>query len=213
MKKLTGLEMIDKNGNLIQFITELPKQVWSADYKFNQSVSKVYGCLFNGNKLQMPHINTNVGFSKYVSTLKKNIKVSNFSKKFGDFDEMTHFGYETDEKMTYKNIFMCENVIEFKIKGVELCLAPWHDGVMVVSIVVPTNQRKNGIGTEIMNQLYDISEITNVPLYLIAYPGEQFNPQDEIELVNKLTTWYTNLGFGPALNHNNYWFKVWSNME
>jgi GNAT superfamily N-acetyltransferase len=213
MKKLAGLQMTDKYGNSIEFVTELPKQVWSDDYKFNQSIVKVYGCSFNGNKIQIPHINTNFAFNKYLSTLKKNIKVLNFSKKFGDFDEMTQFGYESQDGMTYKNIFMCENVIEFYIKDVEVCLVPWHDGVMVQSIVVPPNQRKNGIGTEIMNQLYDISESTNIPLYLIAYPGEEFNPKDEFKLVNKLKVWYENLGFGPALNHKNYWFKVWTNME
>lgn len=214
MTNLVGRYSEDRHGNIIQFIVDLPKSVWKPEFSMNKSISKTYGAIFNSQKIQVAHCSSTLQFRKYISTLKKNTKLTNFTEKFGDFDEMCEYGYEGDVVNTFKQIHFCENVVEFFIDGVEVCLVPWHDGVMIQSIVVPTSQRGNGIGTKIMNIFYDISENTNIPLYLIPYPGEQFEPTMEKQLVSKLENWYRELGFDKTIESNNdIWPKVWSNME
>ena len=214
MKNLVGKYGEDRHGNITQFIVDLPKSAWKDEFVLNKSILKVYGATFNNHKMQVSHSNATLEFRKYITTLKKNVKLTNFTEKFGDFDEMCEYGYEGDIVNTFKQIHFCECVVEFLIEGVEICLVPWHDGVMLQSIIVPTEQRKNGLGTKIMNILYDISENTNIPLYLIPYPGEKFNPTDEFVLVTKLENWYRELGFDKATEStNDIWPKVWCNME
>ena len=192
---------------------DLPKSHWMDEFVENKSIEKVYGTtsLTNGAKGQIPHHNTTFEFRKYLTQLKKNVKLTNFTTKFGNFDEMIEYGYEGNISNCFKTPHITESVVKFNIGDVSLALVPWNDGVMVQSIVVPTSQRNNGAGTKIMNILYDISENTNIPLYLIPYPSERFNPNEEYELVCKLEAWYRGLGFDKMENTIND-TKVWCNM-
>jgi hypothetical protein len=214
MTNLVGRYAEDRHGNITHFIVNLPKSQWKEEFVFNKSIFKVYGAMFNNQKIQVAHSDSTIEFRKYISTLKKNVKLTNFTNKFGDIDEMCEYGYEGDGVNTFKQIHFSECVVEFIVDAVEICLVPWHDGVMIQSILVPSSHRNNGLGTKIMNILYDISENTNIPLYLIPYPGERFEPILEKELVSKLENWYRELGFDRAAQStNDVWPKVWSNME
>ena len=210
MKNLVGQTAITAEHQL-NILADLPKKYWASGFADNKSICKVYQASTNGILAQIPHHNTTFEFRKYLTQLKKNVKLTNFTTKFGNFDEMIEYGYEGNISNCFKTPHITESVVKFNIGDVSLALVPWNDGVMVQSIVVPTSQRNNGAGTKIMNILYDISENTNIPLYLIPYPSERFNPNEEYELVCKLEAWYRGLGFDKMENTIND-TKVWCNM-
>lgn len=209
-----GKSYSDTYGNVNHCITEIPKSNWKTDYSLNYSVSKVFGCLFNGTKIQVAHHNKTKSFNKFISECKKSMKLSNFIMKEGDFDEMVTYGYESEDGKTGKNIHFTNGLCEFTTYGVEVCIVPWHDGVMLQSIVVPKENRNNGYGHQIMRELDLISIKLEIPIYLIAYPGENHNPSDEKVLVSKLEKFYSRLDYDLALEHGSkIWPKVLCNFE
>ena len=82
---------------------------------------------------------------------------------------------------------------------------------MIYTINVNEDKRGNGIGTKLLDKLYDISEQLIVPLYLIPYPDYEFldKKDKEKELVDRLKNYYTRLGFGPVKEDS----LVWCNFE
>ena len=139
-----GKTHLDRNGNVTQFIIELPKSHWKTDFSLNYSVSKVYGALFNNTPLQIAYHNKTQSFSKFVNKCKKSLNTSNFTIKNGDFDEMVIYGNEQESGNTGKNIHYTNGVCEFELYGVEVCIVPWHDGVMLQCLTVPKEKRNNG---------------------------------------------------------------------
>ena len=83
-------------------------------------------------------------------------------------------------------------------QGVDLRLYPYRDGVMIHSIMVDEDKRGNGIGTEILNKLYDCSEEMGIPLYLIPIAPNTDNQ-------SRLESWYESQGFGEVK------YNIWSN--
>ena len=86
---------------------------------------------------------------------------------------------------------------------------PWNDGVMLYSINIKEDMRGKGIGTQVMNFLFDISEQTNCPIYLVPFPDDNHEPTEMISKINKLKSWYSKLDFGPVDETN----VVWCNFD
>ena len=80
---------------------------------------------------------------------------------------------------------------------------------MLVDITVNKSERNKGLGTEVINKIYDISEDSNIPIYLIPYPAEEFKSEKEPELIKRLKNWYEEIGFGPVSDGS----KIWCNFE
>jgi GNAT superfamily N-acetyltransferase len=97
----------------------------------------------------------------------------------------------------------CENA--------KLMFTTYDDGIMLHGINVNPEYRNKGIGSKIMNDLYDISEEMNIELYLQPYPDDNFEggANEEKQLVTRLQKYYTRLGFGPTSKNP----MIWSNME
>ena len=124
---------------------------------------------------------------------------------------MIQYAHQNSQYKTYK---ICNEVAEFHIiqsNDWHLYLHPYHDGVMIYSINVNEDKRGNGIGTEVLNKLYDLSENLSIPLYLIPYPDYEFLDKfdKEKELVDRLKNYYTRVGFGPVSKNS----LVWNNFE
>lgn len=87
-------------------------------------------------------------------------------------------------------------------------LYAFDDGIMINSIVVNENMRGKGLGTKVINKLYDISERMEIPLYLIPFPAVDTFDQSKIyDIINPLKDFYTKLGFGLVGNRG----LIWSN--
>jgi GNAT superfamily N-acetyltransferase len=78
-----------------------------------------------------------------------------------------------------------------------LWFLPWSDGVMIHSIHVAEHKRGNGLGTQLMNFLFDVSVDTNCPIYLVPFPDENYQPEEMMTKIDKLKSWYSKLDFVP----------------
>ena len=191
-----------------------PKEDWIEECKCNSAITKV---VWKNKFANQPDgwvaiSKTTNNFTKFIKEVKGKIPYTQ-SKKINNWlvDELIQYAHQNDEYKTYK---ICNEVAEFHIiesNDWHLYLHPYHDGVMIYTINVNENKRGNGIGTELLNKLYDLSEELSIPLYLIPYPDYEFldKVDEEKELVDRLKNYYTRLEFGPVSEDS----LVWSNFE
>lgn len=100
-------------------------------------------------------------------------------------------------------------VTQFDNKDFSLTLVPYNGGVMIQGFYIKDDSKKGkGIGTKIMNHLYELSETMDIPLYLTPYPDEINLDLDVLwNKIYRLRNWYERLGFGPIFGSD--W--IWSN--
>ena len=106
---------------------------------------------------------------------------------------------------TMSNHYIPTDYIRATGDGFDLHLFPYHDGIMIQAIIIDEDKRGSGIGTEVMNKLYDLSDELEVPLYLVPYPAETFEPSEVFQRVERLEKWYSGLDFGPVDGHPTIW--------
>jgi N-acetylglutamate synthase-like GNAT family acetyltransferase len=191
-----------------------PKENWIEEYKCNSAITKVvWKNRFTSQSDGWVGISkTTNNFTKFIKEVKGKIPYTQ-SKKIKNWlvDELIQYAHQNSQYKTYK---ICNEVAEFHIiesNDWHLYLYPYHDGVMIYSINVNEDKRGNGIGTEVLNKLYDLSENLSIPLYLIPYPDYEFldKSDKEKELVDRLKNYYTRVGFGPVSEKS----LVWNNFE
>jgi len=153
-----------------------------------------------------------------------NPKLNQFVNKFAEQDyvgkveidticymEIMAYCHETEAGLgtTRFNIDTPACIIE--CDKAKVMLIPYNDGIELLQINVHPEHRNKGIGTKIINDLYDISEEMNVELYLHPYPDDNFTGggKEEIKRINRLRKYYERLGFGPIKDNP----KKYSNME
>jgi len=151
-------------------------------------------------------------FTLFSKLVKNRTKPNNILESPGTFDEMLQYGYDTPENKVLRFRHITQHVHRFFYNTHEVVLVPWYDGVMLVHIGV--YDRNKGTGTRVMNELYDISEESNIPIYLIPYPAENFDGSDEFNVISRLENWYRELGFDyhTGINSDEH-PKVWCNFE
>lgn len=125
------------------------------------------------------------------------------------YDEIVEYAYQNSEYKVYKAYLKTSDFISIREDYGNVYFVPYSDGVMLYGINIKPELRGNGIGTDIMNKLYDISEEMNIPIYLIPYPDDNFPSQDEKKLVDRLKNYYSRIGFGPISDDS----LVWCNFE
>lgn len=190
-----------------------PKEYWIDEIKCNSAVTKVvWENRFDKGEGWVSISKTTNNFTKFIKQLKRKISF-NSTKIVRNFivDQIIQYAHQNSQ---YKVQKICNEVSEFHIvEGSDwhLYLYPYNDGVMIYTINVNESKRGNGIGTDILNKLYDISEELSIPLYLIPYPDYLFldKADKEKELVDKLKAYYERLGFGPVSDDS----LVWCNFE
>jgi len=115
-----------------------------------------------------------------------------------------HVGYNTETNFWID--YLSDNLLELRTEDYQLQIFPFDDGLMVHSLIVNDDKRKHGIGSKIMNKLYDISEEMGIPLYIIPFPAIDSYDQSKIfELVDPLHKWYEQLGFGLLEDRGLLW--------
>ena len=190
-----------------------PKKYWIDEYKCNSAITKVvWKNRFDKGEGWVAVSKLTNNFTKFVEYCMASLPHNNLQvvKNFIT-DQLIEYAHQNDE---YKTMKITNEVPEFHIltnKDWHLHLYPYHDGVMIYTINVNEDKRGNGIGTEILNKLYDLSEDLSIPLYLIPYPDYEFldKVDKEKELVDRLKNYYSRLEFGPVSKGS----LVWSNFE
>ena len=108
--------------------------------------------------------------------------------------------------LNYHIMYSCTHTYEYEDNDIKLQLFPFDDGIMIHSLIVKEDKRGNGIGTKVMNKLYDISEAMEIPLYLIPFPAEDNFDQSKIyDIIAPLKKWYSEIGFGKLDKRGLLW--------
>ena len=191
-----------------------PKKDWIQQFKDNTAISDV---IWGVAKIDGKEILSWVGltpstkpFSDFINEAQKEVfnnginVVNNFH-----YDQIVEYAHQnTEYKVKKVSLYASDFIVCDQTYG-RIMLVPYADGVMLYGININPELRGKGIGTNIMNKLYDISEQMNIPIYLIPYPDDNFPTKDEKQLVDRLKTYYERLGFGPVKEDS----LVWCNFE
>ena len=221
MEKLVGKKLGFQYGGRVIAMDikfESPKSRWATDLLSNKAVGKVYGVSYGGNGLAfVPHFISSTPYIKFKNEFIKNFPPISSEKAPGTFQEFLEYGHEREDKQVIFSTCITESMTTLYYNEYSLTLTQWHDGVHLLKLAVNKGSRDKGIGTRVMNDLYDISEKLGIPIYLTPYPGEDFEPgaDNEKKLVVRLEKWYRELGFDVSTESaKGIWSsKMWSNME
>lgn len=212
MKSRIG-ELLQLNtGHIIFVSNELSKNNWLDEFKKNQSIKKVYSVTDdNFNYMgQVAHIDKTFSYEKFCNKIVSKLNPISKNKLKGDFEEILECGFENEHNKVLRRVFFTNDIRSFTFNNCNVVVTPYYDGICLVSLMVDEIKRNSGIGTEIINKLYDISEELNIPIYLNPYPaGKSYEPTKEKELVTKLRNWYKKIGFAPIDSENH----IWNNFE
>lgn len=214
--QLVGYQLPHKLGT-IDILSEIPG---SRDTS-NKAVSKIYRGVLNKTNyadssknghtiVKIPLLKITQEYRKFSNAFFNSFTPNSVTEYGGSFDDVVRCGYEIGiPGHPAISINVTEAMLDCDFGDYQLALAPYNDGVMLVSLTIDESERGKGTGTFVMNRLYDISEELNIPIYLTPYPAEQFKSEKEQELVERLQKWYDNIGFGPVSTNSN----IWSNFE
>ena len=125
------------------------------------------------------------------------------------YDEIVEYAYQREDYKVNKISLYASDFIVVEEDYGRLMFAPYSDGVMLYGININKELRNKGVGTEVINKLYDLSEEMNIPIYLIPYPDDNFPTKDEKKYIDRLKAYYERIGFGPVSDKS----LVWCNFE
>jgi GNAT superfamily N-acetyltransferase len=185
-----------------------PQSKWPYQAKINSTIYKAGFCdlvscyVFISNT---PRI-----VDEFIKTFAKHSYVDKVEMSIGQYNEIVNYGYESPDFML-KKISIRGNLYVVTCKHAKLMFTAYNNGIMLHGINVNSEYRNKGIGTQIINDLYNISDEMNLELYLQPYPDDNFEggAVEEKQLIERLQKYYTRLGFGPTTNNS----MIWSNME
>lgn len=191
-----------------------PKKDWIKEFKRNTAVTDV---IWGNAHIEGKEILSWVGltpstkpFSDFINEACKRIFTDgvNVAPNW-HYDEIVQYAHQNKEYKVKKIALYTSDFISVDESYGRLLFVPYADGVMLYGINIKPELRGKGIGTDIINKLYDISEEMNIPIYLIPYPDDNFPTKDEKELVDRLKNYYSRIGFGPVSDDS----LIWSNFE
>lgn len=184
----------------------IPKNLWHDTMKFDSSIYDVGMNPFNNKAIcvSITPYKTGKMLSRIVDVFNDGnwVAAESMDMMQDPIRVVINITLEMNDYLNYAS----DNLLQFKNDKFQLQVFPYHDGLMVHSLIVNENERNNGIGTNVMNTLYDISEEMEIPLYLIPFPADKKFDQDKIfQIIEPLHKWYDGLGFGPVDNHPTLW--------
>jgi hypothetical protein len=187
----------------------LPKKEWPAEALLNSAISK---CVFDKDKGHYVYLT--LSEEKYAKA------ITHFISKLQDiefgianaalnYDQIIYVPTDTESDKMAKLPFFGD-ILQIKNDDFQLLLVPYAKGIMIHGINVNKKLRNKGLGSKILNLLYDVSEELDIPLFLTPYPDDDDVPKKQIwNVINRLRNYYTRLGFGPLKKMP----LLWSNYE
>jgi len=183
---------------------ELPYEEWSPHIKLNTNVKRV---VFNEETQTYIHIS--LSEEKYRNFLNNAIKLFNvneFTYTNIEYEQILHVDEDTTkDKLSFK--MFSDRVLRIVCDKFTMIFVPYNKGVCIHGFNINEEYRNKGIGSDVMNKLYDLSEELDTPLYLQPYPDENCSRTEVWGRINQLRNWYERLGFGSI--NNDIW--MWSN--
>jgi GNAT superfamily N-acetyltransferase len=191
-----------------------PKKDWIPQFKDNTAISDViWGVQDVDGKKSIGWVGLTPStkpFSNFINKAQKEVFTNGIVVVPNwHYDEIIQYAHQNSEYKVKKIALYTSDFIAIEEEYGKVLFVPYADGVMLYGINIKPELRGKGIGTNIMNKLYDISEEMNIPIYLIPYPDDNFPTKDEKKLVDRLKNYYTRIGFGPVSEDS----LVWNNFE
>ena len=213
MKQIQNIGVQNKNKmfELYKVKDVVPKKEWPPEALLNSAISK---CVMDKDKGHYVYLT--LSDEKYANAATKFLnKLYDNDIEFGvasaalNYDQIIYVPENTESDKMYK-LPLFGDVVQIKNDDFTLLLAPYAKGIMIHGINVNPKLRNKGLGSKILNLLYDISEELNIPLFLTPYPDDNDIPKNKIwGVINRLRNYYERLGFGPLKGMP----LLWSNYE
>lgn len=191
-----------------------PKKDWIKEFKDNSAISDVQWGI---GKIEGKEIKTWVAltpttkpFANFINEIQNKIFTNGVrTANYFHYDQIVQYAHQNKEYKVKKVCLYASDFIVVDEYYGRIMFAPYADGIMLYGINIKKELRGKGIGTDIMNKLYDVSDELSIPIYLIPYPDDNFKSKDEKKLIDRLKNYYSKLDFGPVSENS----LVWSNME
>jgi hypothetical protein len=213
MKESMNIELQNQTKlfELYKVKDTLPKKEWPAEALLNSAISK---CVWDKDKGHYVYLT--LSDEKYAKAM------TNFLNKLQDnkigfgianaainYSQIIYVPTNIESDMMGK-LPLFGDIVQIKNDDFQLLLVPYAKGIMIHGINVSPKLRNKGLGSKLLNLLYDTSEELDIPLFLTPYPDDDDVPKNQIwNVINRLRNYYERLGFGPLVKMP----LLWSNYE
>jgi GNAT superfamily N-acetyltransferase len=173
----------------------IPKDKWEPEALLNTAIEK---CVWDDESNHYVYLTTSD--ESYAS--KVNLFLKRLWNKYKievvsacvNYEQIIFVPKKLDDKI-YK-IPLFGDVVYIKCDRFTMTITPYCNGINVLGICVNDKFRNKGIGTDVINTLYDVSEERDIAIFLNPYPDEKCAVEEIWDRVYRLRHWYTKLGFG-----------------
>jgi GNAT superfamily N-acetyltransferase len=213
MKQIQNIGVQNKNKmfELYKIKDVVPKKEWPPEALLNSAISK---CVWDKDKGHYVYLT--LSDEKYANAATKFLnKLYDNDIEFGvanaalNYDQIIFVPDNIESDMMFK-LPLFGDVVQIKNDDFQLLLVPYAKGIMIHGINVNPKLRNKGLGSKLLNLLYDVSEELDIPLFLTPYPDDDNVPKKKIwDVINRLKNYYERLGFGPLKKMP----LLWSNYE
>ena len=212
MKENINIELQNQTKlfELFKVKNTLPKDKWEPEALLNSAIQK---CVWDKDKghyvyLTLSDEKYSKSMTHFINKLQDNDIEAGVANVAISYEQIIYVPTDTNDNMIKLALF--GDIVQIKNNDFQLLLVPYAKGIMVYGINVNKKLRNNGLGSKILNLLYDVSEELDIPLFLTPYPDDNDVPKNKIwDVINRLRNYYERLGFGPLVKMP----LLWSNYE
>ena len=212
MKENINIELQNQTKlfELFKVKNTLPKDKWEPEALLNSAIQK---CVWDKDKghyvyLTLSDEKYSKSMTHFINKLQDNDIEAGVANVAISYEQIIYVPNDTNDNMIKLALF--GDIIQIKNNDFKLLLVPYAKGIMVYGINVNKKLRNKGLGSKLLNLLYDVSEELDIPLFLTPYPDDNDVPKNKIwDVINRLRNYYERLGFGPLVKMP----LLWSNYE
>jgi GNAT superfamily N-acetyltransferase len=212
MKENINIELQNQNKlfELFKVKNTLPKDKWEPEALLNSAIQK---CVWDKDKghyvyLTLSDEKYSKSMTHFINKLQDNDIEAGVANVAISYEQIIYVPTDTNDNMIKLALF--GDIVQIKNNDFQLLLVPYGKGIMVYGINVNKKLRNKGLGSKLLNLLYDVSEELDIPLFLTPYPDDNDVPKNKIwDVINRLRNYYERLGFGPLVKMP----FLWSNYE
>lgn len=212
MKENINIELQNQTKlfELFKVKNTLPKDKWEPEALLNSAIQK---CVWDKDKghyvyLTLSDEKYSKSMTHFINKLQENDIEAGVANVAISYEQIIYVPTDTNDNMIKLALF--GDIVQIKNNDFQLLLVPYGKGIMVYGINVNKKLRNKGLGSKLLNLLYDVSEELDIPLFLTPYPDDNDVPKNKIwDVINRLRNYYERLGFGPLVKMP----LLWSNYE
>ena len=212
MKESITMELQNQTKlfELFKVKNTLPKDKWEPEALLNSAIQK---CVWDKDKghyvyLTLSDEKYSKSMTHFINKLQDNNIEAGVANVAISYEQIIYVPTDTNDNMIKLALF--GDIVQIKNNDFQLLLVPYGKGIMVYGINVNKKLRNKGLGSKLLNLLYDVSEELDIPLFLTPYPDDNDVPKNKIwDVINRLRNYYERLGFGPLVKMP----FLWSNYE